>query len=35
MSGIIERMDINKDGMITYDEFVQCVKDSANSDLYR
>jgi Ca2+-binding EF-hand superfamily protein len=29
------RMDVNRDGMITYDEFVQCVKDSANSDMYR
>ena len=28
-------MDSNNDGMITYDEFVQCVKSSADSDLYR
>ena len=29
------RMDSNQDGMITYDEFVQCVKTSGDSDLYR
>ena len=28
-------MDSNQDGMITYDEFVQCVKTSGDSDLYR
>ena len=28
-------MDSNNDGMITYDEFVQCVKTSGDSDLYR
>ena len=38
MGGLISdhtRMDTNHDGMITYDEFVQCVKQSADSDLYR
>jgi len=35
MRHIIDRMDLNNDGMITYDEFVQCVKASGNSDLYR
>ena len=29
------RMDSNNDGMITYDEFVQSVKTSGDSDLYR
>ena len=28
-------MDSNNDGMITYDEFVQSVKTSGDSDLYR
>ena len=28
-------MDSNQDGMITYDEFVQGVKTSGDSDLYR
>lgn len=35
MTKIIDRMDTNNDGMITYDEFVQCVKTSGDSDLYR
>jgi len=35
MTKIIDRMDSNNDGMITYDEFVQSVKTSGDSDLYR
>ena len=32
---IIDRMDLNNDGMIAYEEFVQTVKETGAPDFFR